>query len=244
MLYLYAITDHPESPLPPIRGLDVVVPVRLSCGEIAAVVSPVITSPPLPTETNLWRHEAVIETLMADRAVLPVRFGTTLPDEVAVQTALSARYADWVTALARVRGHVELGLRILWNDDFPITDRRAPTAQGGRSAVADSGRAYLLARLEEERQVRDWQQRAQALAMILHTPLARMAAESTCRVLLTPRLLLTAAYLVERSQIVRLRQAVETLGAAHPALSLLCTGPWPPYNFIGVGEEHDKDVHA
>ncbi len=234
MIYLYAITNYPESPLPAILGLEDVALCSVSCRELVAVISPLAASQLPPMETNLWLHEAVIEALMADRAVLPVRFGTTLPGEVAMQATLAARYADWVMALARVCGRVELGLRVLWHSDWPVADRSW--------RMADSGRAYLWARLAAERQVRDWQQRAQALAMELHTPLARLAVESTYQVLLTPRLLLTAAYLVERSQVMRFRQEVETLSAAHSALSFLCTGPWPPYNFVGTGAANGKDV--
>ena len=66
----------------------------------------------------------------------------------------------------------------------------------------------------------------------LHTPLAQLAAESTRQVLVTPRLLLTAAYLVERDQVTAFQREVGGLSGAYPALRLLCTGPWPPYSFV------------
>ena len=87
--------------------------------------------------------EAVAEVLMADRAVLPVRFGTVLSNEAAVQDVLAAHYADFVASLDRVRGRVELGLRVLWNSEF-----RNPKSE---IRNLNSGRAYLMARLEEER---------------------------------------------------------------------------------------------
>jgi hypothetical protein len=173
---------------------------------------------------------------MADRTVLPVRFGTVLTNEGAVQAVLEAHHADFVACLKRVRGRVELGLRVLWNDDRrPQTaDRREDS--GGRpersEGSAVGGRSYLLARLEEERQVQAHRQQAEALAVELHTPLAQLAAENTRQVLVTPRLLLTAAYLVERDRVEAFRQEVEALRAAYPALRFLCTGPWPPYNFV------------
>jgi len=63
-------------------------------------------------------------------------------------------------------------------------------------------------------------------------PLAKLAVESIQQMLITPGLLLTAAYLVERNQVAAFRQAVEALSAAYPALRFLCTGPWPPYSFV------------
>jgi hypothetical protein len=231
-MYLYAIIDQPEAPVPAEPGLEGTFLFTLTYQDIAAVASCLTRAEVPPTEDNLWRHEAVVEALMADRAVLPVRFGTLLADDAAVQAMLTAHYADFVTSLERVRGRVELSLRVLWNDRRPPTTDRRKHLGGQRSAV--SGRSYLLARLEEERQRRAWRQRAETLAGELHTPLAHLAVESTRQVLLTPRLLLTAAYLVERDQVAAFKQEVEALSAAYPALRFLCTGPWPAYNFVTV----------
>ena len=228
MIYLYAITDLPDLPVPAEPGLEGTSLFSLAYRDIAAVVSPLTTSAVPPTEDNLWQHEAVVETLMADRAVLPVRFGTLLADETAIRAALAAHYANFVASLDRVRGRVELGLRVLWE----MADSRWQTAGSSQQPSATSGRAYLMARLEEERQRQAWREQAEALAEEIHAPLDQLAADSTRQVLITPRLLLTAAYLVERDQVATFRQKVEALSAAYPKLRLLCTGPWPAYNFV------------
>ncbi len=236
-MYLYAITDRPELPVPAEPGLEGTSLFGLAYRDIVAVVSSLDTAKVSPTEDNLWRHEAIVEALMADRAVLPVRFGTVLADEAAVQATLAVHYADFVASLNRVRGRVELSLRVLWDFEFRISNFEFRP---------DSGQAYLMARLEEERQRQAWRQRAEALAAELHTPLGRLAVESTRQVLVTPRLLLTAAYLVERDQVVAFRQQVEALSPAYPALHFLCTGPWPAYNFVTAtvpttfGEERER----
>jgi hypothetical protein len=228
-MYLYAITDQPEVPVPAGPGLEGASPLSLAYRDITAVVSPLTTVEVPPTEDNLWRHEAVVEALMADRAVLPVRFGTVLSNEAAVQDVLAAHYADFVASLDRVRGRVELGLRVLWDDNAP-PPQPSPTCGGG--SERGCGRAYLMARLEEEHQARAWRERAEALAEELHASLAQLAAESTQQALTTPRLLLTAAYLVERDRVTVFRQEVEALSTAYPAMRFLCTGPWPPYSFV------------
>ena len=102
--YLYAITDRPESPLPVIppvdkesgNGLEDATTISLEYRAIAAVISPIGVSEAPATEANLWRHEAVVEALMTDRTVLPVRFGTILADETAVRSFLAAHYAGLV----------------------------------------------------------------------------------------------------------------------------------------------------
>ncbi|MGA9351605.1 MAG: GvpL/GvpF family gas vesicle protein [Anaerolineae bacterium] len=236
-MYLYAITNQPEEPVPPEPGLEGASLLSLAYQDIAAVASPLTIVEVPPTEDNLWRHETIVEALMADRTVLPVRFGTVLADEAAIRAVLAAHHTDFVANLERVRGRVELGLRVLWISDFrfPIFDCRLPITQSqieNRKSKIASGRAYLMARLEEEHQRQAWRQRAEALVAELHTPLAQLATESTRQVLITPRLLLTAAYLVERDQVAAFRQEVEVLSAAYLTLRFLCTGPWPPYNFV------------
>ena len=80
----------------------------------------------------------------------------------------------------------------------------------------------------------------------MHRPLAVLASDSTRRLLITPRLLLTAAYLVARGRVAAFRRAVDTLDGAYPALRFLCTGPWPPYSFVtacvSVDGEHGGDI--
>ena len=234
-MYLYAITDRPDLPVPAEPGLEGTSLFSLAYRDIVAVVSPLATTKVPPTGDNVWRHEAIVEALMTDRTVLPVRFGTVLADEATVQSTLAAHYADFVASLERVRGRVELSLRVLW--DLEEQGSRGTREQGSREvrdhfSMEGRGQKYMLARLEEERQHQVWRQRAEALAEEIHAPLVRLAAESTRQVLITPRLLLTAAYLVERDRVATFRQEVEALSATYPALRFLCTGPWPTYNFV------------
>ena len=225
--------------MPARDGLDEASLLGLTCQDIAAVGSPLARAEVPPEEANIWRHEAVVEALMADRSVLPVRFGTIFTDEAAVQVVLAEHYADLVADLVQVRGHVELGVRVLWDDNDGqsplLTERSWSSTNGGEHASGNgSGRAYLMARLQQERQVQAWSDRAETLAAELHNTLAPLSAQNTSQVLITPRLLLTAAYLVDREQIATFRREVKALIVAYPALHFLCTGPWPAYNFVTV----------
>jgi hypothetical protein len=191
---------------------------------LAAVVSPCSRDAVPATEENLLRHEAVLEALMADRTVLPVRFGAVASDPDRVREALRERRAWCEANLERLRGRVELGLRVLWGEPEGANPGEACAAPG-------SGRAYLLARAEEERQETACREQARDLALRIHGPLERLAAESSYRLFVTARMLLTGAYLVERDRTDEFCHQVRALGSAHPSVSLLCTGPWPPFSF-------------
>ena len=250
--YLYAITDRTASPLPDLPGLEEAPLYQLACQDLMGVMSAVTATQVQPTESNLWQHEMIVEALMADRAVLPVRFGTVFSTEAMAHAELLAHQADLLASLNRVRGRVELGLRILINPTTggglsqdertppvaPLPEPEKPLGSSETLKVSpvSRGRAYLMTRLAEEQRARAERQQAEAQVAEIHGPLAQLAVDSVQQVLVTPRLLLTAAYLVERDRVEDFRQAVAALSDAHPALSLLCTGPWPPYNFI--------DLHA
>jgi hypothetical protein len=235
-MYLYAISDRPGAPVPPCVALegmdgDPICLISIAYRGIAAVVDP-LAAAGRPTEDNLWRHEAVVEALMAEQTVLPVRFGTLLADEAAVQAALAAHYDEFVADLRRLSGKIELGLRVLWEEAAPAS-QVFPVDRSARKQ--GRGRAYVMTRLEQERQVRAWRQRAEAAAAEIQLPLAEQAFEATCRVLITPRTLLTAAYLVDREQVPSFHCRVDMLSSDHPSLHFLYTGPWPPYSFVTVG---------
>ena len=231
MLYLYGITDWPELPLPDMLGLNEGCILGLSFEEIGAVVSPCATANVAASVANIRRHEAVVEALMTDRSVVPVRFGAILDNECAVRRIIESHYAGFLSNLGRVRGRVELGLRVLWDDAQSGAGQGQSSPHDSPASPPENGRAYLLVRLEAEQRDRAQHERATAVAMKLHAPLARLAAESTKQLLVTPRMLMTAAYLVNVDQVACFQQVVADLSTAYPALRFLCTGPWPPYNF-------------
>jgi Gas vesicle synthesis protein GvpL/GvpF len=211
VLYLYALTERPTA-LPDIRGLDETELAVERVGEIDAVVSEVDRARVDPSENAVLDHARVVDSLaQANDAVLPARFGRGFADAAALRTAIGDRSADLEPALARVRGCLELAVRVL-----------APV--GAAPPVAASGRDYMRARLDD-------QQRTERLAEELHQPLSALARAATKSVGATPELVLSAAYLVPREALEDFKGRVAELGADHPELTLACTGPWPPYTF-------------
>jgi hypothetical protein len=198
LIELYAITDDPTPPDPPLQAVR--------SNGLTALYAPAERHE--VTSETLWRHEEVVEALMAERNLLPVRFGTLVPDPGAAARALAERSAELSAALDRVRGAVELAVRV---------DTRRPEPDEARSAA--TGRAYMSAKA-----------RRRARANLVHEPLALLSRESVKQ--RGPELL-RAAYLVDRGAVDAFVNLVRRLQDSHPELELLCTGPWPPYSFAG-----------
>jgi nicotinic acid phosphoribosyltransferase len=107
VIELVAIT-HAAAPPPPARLRAIPV------GGLLAVVGP--ASDEEATAESLWRHEELVEELMADCDVLPVRYGTRFADDDDAAHAVAARHAALATALDHVRGAVELSVRAIGAD--------------------------------------------------------------------------------------------------------------------------------
>ena len=74
--------------------------------------------------------------------------------------------------------------------------------------------------------------------MELHEPLARLSRAST-RFGGASSDLIQSVYLVPRQDVAAFGEHVRRLEAAHPDLTIVCTGPWPPYTFAADGEGGD-----
>jgi hypothetical protein len=202
VIELLAITDDEAPPEPPLRAVR--------SGGLSAICAPAVERDVTPEA--LWRHEEVLERLMEQRDLLPVRFGTLVADEHAAAEAVAERREEFTAALERVRGAVELSLRV-----------EPRESEDDRPGTPESGREYLRARLGRMESARR-----------LHDPLAALARDSVVQ---PGRELLRAAYLVDRGAVEPFVAAVRSLQRAHPDLALLCTGPWPPYSFAQPGGE-------
>jgi hypothetical protein len=214
VIWVYAICDRPELPPPRRRGLAQAPLEGLREGPLQAVFSRHAGAVGEPAPDALWAHERVVERLMADRAVLPMRFGSRVADEAALRRVLADGASAYVAALARVAGRVELGVRALARNG----GAENPVPAGV------SGRDYVMAKLHGSR-------RAEGEAAALHAPLAALAADARCQPPRGDGELLRGAYLVDRPAVARFRATVERLQATHPEAAILCTGPWPPYSF-------------
>lgn len=234
--YWYAVIQSAEgAPVAPApawgMGLDDR-PLRcVVSGALAAVISdwPVGTmnrSAETVDAARVWRHEQVIEQIMADRPVLPVRFGTVMADETRIAAALVERQATMLADLAHITGCVELGVRVLWD----------PPAATEPAAVAATtpGAQYLLQRAAQEQARRAVQEQGRQQAVRLHQTLRKTAQDGRETILATERMLLSAAYLVRHEQISGFLGTVEALRSSHEDLAFLCSGPWPPYHFVSA----------
>ena len=236
MIYVYAIADRPQRPLPEQLGLNDAQLAKVVCRDIAAVVSACDDARLSNGADELWRHEAVVEALMRERTVLPVRFATLLPTPRHVAELLCRAYRALARDIARVRGRVEIGMRFLAacaND--ADADCACAVSDGDSPGGAHRGSAYLRAKLADLQHRRARRRVELRRVRDVYELLASHADASTLDGDPETAHAISAAFLVPRDGVEVFRNLVGEVAGAHPELALLCTGPWPPYSFVTTG---------
>jgi hypothetical protein len=176
-------------------------------------------------------HEAVVESFITARAVLPMKLFTIFSSDERALENLHERRAHIDAALKRVAGHQEFGVRVRLVREAarPSAVRRAPA----------SGVAYLRGKKSQrdatsERAVRAREVVAELFdRLAVHASLARRRAASELPADGGP-LLLDAAFLIPRGRARRFAAAVASRARtlSPQGYGITMTGPWPPYSFM------------
>jgi hypothetical protein len=183
-------------------------------------------------------HEQVLDVALGLGPVVPFRLCTIYESADGVRAMLEHERTGLASALARLDGMVELGVKGFLARG-PVTGAERPTA------MATSGTDYL-ARKRAARDAAEAERGATAdTAAAVHAQLAEHAADAVVSRPQDRRLtgrdeemVLNAAYLVPAARADEFRALVGSLASEHASegLELQATGPWPAYHFVGADE--------
>lgn len=257
--YLYAIIPTRESIIFDVTGLDRAhnngqdsQVYSIPFGVLAAVVSP------SPRENfrglnrdeaarYLVAHQRVVELLMQDFPVLPVKFGTVLPDESQVRQLLRLGEGLFQHALQRLEGRLQIEVVVLWNLQYVFQEIARETqiarfkaqieglppekTQAERVAIGQ----LVMASLERRRmQLRDF----------FLPAFSEIAPDLVVNPLMDDSMVINVALLLDEAGRLSLIQRLEALDAEFEGdqhrslvsspLNFRCVGPMPPYSFSTV----------
>ena len=207
--------------------------------DLAAVVKDAPLSGPKPTRQDLMGHLQVIEQVMAGNTVIPVEFGTIAASEAEVrEKLLASRYGQWRALLGRLAGKAELGLKVMWRElevIFAEVVAENEKIRVLRDWIAARPQADTrLQTIEIGKMVADaleWKKR-EAGDKILKA-LTSLAVETRAGKLLGEKMILNAAFLVDKEREAEFDEKVSCL-AQQPIGRYLFqyVGPAPPFNFV------------
>jgi len=230
-LYLYALVDHAGG-LTGQTGIEGSPVFAVTHGRVSALLGPLKSTRLRPERRNVMAHQKVLASVNDGRAILPMRFGLVVSSEDEVASLLEQHQDNLVEQLQRVRGRIELGLRICWKEDqvfanlmsiYPALEEARRSAPKTREGLIDIGQRVATALTTQRNSIE-----AQT-----HAALTDCVGEFAFNAPKSDAQLLNAACLVDRANVPQFESAVNALGATlDDRYTIDFNGPWAPHNFI------------
>ncbi len=193
-------------------------------------------------EATARAHHQVIEAVAAGQPVIPMRLATLYRDDAGVAAMLTRRHADLTTALDRVTGRAEWGVKLFGSPADAAA--ASPPGQPDPAAGGGPGAAYLRRRQQELTAAEQARRAAAAAAEAVHAALSQHAAAAQLRPPQAPELtgetdtmLLNGTYLVDDDRSDAFAGCAREAAGRFPGVRPVLTGPWPAYSFATVAED-------
>jgi len=227
-VYVYGVVNG-SSPAAKGAGVATAAPVRMVAGDgFAAVVSDVPADWRTGGRDDLQAHDRVLAALVAQHAVVPMRFGVVMESDDAVRERLLAGHAGELGALfERLDDRVQMSVKAYYVGEALLREvvrrypqlKRDPESQPERIALGRD----VAAAVEEQR----------ALDQdLLLTPLSEPADDVRVEPPAAERQALNLQLLVARPRRAQLDATVTRLATEYgDRFAFRYVGPLPPYSF-------------
>ncbi len=207
--------------------------------QLAAVVSDTPIRIYDPTRENVLAHEMVNETVMREHTVIPMSFGTIFRTKDDIVELLKSTYRAFDDVLEKMQDKIEFGLKVLWDRERVIARLEEEDEEIRRlkeEITSNAQSSTYFARMQLGRLVESaLESTANTYVMDIHESLKPVAVASRSNKPIGDRMIMNAAYLVERAREPEFDEAVKALSRKYEdVLAFKYTGPWPPYNFVNI----------
>jgi hypothetical protein len=206
-------------------------------GDLAAVVSDAPLEVLDPTRDNVLAHQRVNETVMKQHTVLPMSFGTvfkTHDDVVELLRSASDAFSD---VLNKMEAKLEFGLKVVWDRDAIVREieREDDDIRRVKAELQVRKGSTYFARMQYGRLVdAALQAKSERYVADIFAALRGASVAARSNKLIGERMILNAAFLVNRRDAREFDRCVKALGERDEKLTYKYTGPWPPYNFVNI----------
>jgi hypothetical protein len=239
-LYLYGIIDSSDQIKELIYGLEGAGVYNIPFCDIGVVVSEICRPLQDITEDAVFKHEAVVEKLMADFTALPLRFQTIVDSRDNLYSMMRSYYKDFKENLGRLYNKLEFGIKVVWRAEKikeNIIKTLEKDEQKNLESDSSQGKKFMMRKFEKYKINKEFQIKADKLIKAMDVFFSKFATEKKLGRLKTENLLLDAVYLIEKDNKGDFREAFEYVKSARPDLKYLFSGPWPPYNFVTLSKK-------
>lgn len=233
MLYLYCLSDEATARvLLGVAGVGGVAPRLVDYDGLSAVVSEFAEASVAVTRENVLAHERVLSRVLTATTPLPFRFGTVAGAQ-RLESFITAQRISVLAALERVRGAVEMSVKIIRPDEEEERTALASETQG-EDAAAGVGTRFLLTKRREILSAERLKEGAETLSAWLAAMLKDVVKDSFVELRPAESMFVSASHLVARERVENYRARLEAARRERPDLRFLTSGPWPPYSFSNL----------
>ena len=207
--------------------------------DIAAVVSNSPIKRYSISRENTLAHEKAIEEVMKKHTVLPVRFATIAEDEEKVKKILEKEHDKFKDLLDKMKDKKELGLKAMFKEDVIYKDilekyENIRVLKEKLAALPPEKTYFQRAKIGEMVEAALEKEKEIYREDILET-LSPLALEVKTNNTYGERMIVNAAFLVERHKEAEFDQRVQELDATYgDKMKFKYVGTLPPFNFINL----------
>ncbi|MBI4684686.1 MAG: GvpL/GvpF family gas vesicle protein [Nitrospirae bacterium] len=198
-------------------------------------------------ESNVLRHEEVIEEIMRDCTVIPFKFATIFKTEENVKALLEEHTEEFKKSLEGLEGKEEWGIKVYCNIDILKTNLIKENEEIKRMEqdikLSSAGKAYLLMKKRDGLIESILNKKINEYGQDIFEELNALSRDTRINKLLPKEvteqkdeMILNAAFLIDTCKIIVFIDTAIFLKEKYKdkGLNLNCTGPWPPYNFCSI----------
>jgi len=214
----------------------------ISFQDIAAAVSDseIVDYSHIPKGTLarlLVRHQQVVEQVMAEHTIIPMRLGTFAGSDEEVREILAKGYKTIKDILARSENCIEMDVVTTLNDfnsflreevseaDEIKQFKQSLIGKKGGVTVDDQMRVGVLVKKHSDKRKAEYADRIQSA-------LNKVSEDFKAHDLMDDKMVLNTAFLIDRNRQKDLEQKVDEVNNRfEEKLNFRCVGPLPPYSF-------------
>lgn len=183
-------------------------------------------------------HQSVIEAVQSHFTILPVKFGTVLPDTSFIERLLHQGSSQFRNALSNMRGLTQMEMVTLWKlpQVFQEIGNEAPIAALKAKIAGLPQEQTLEDRITIGRMVKEaMDYRRSILSEQVAPRLRSVARDSVVNPILDDTIVVNVALLLDANGRKNLDQVLELLDKTYDGqLTFRAIGPLPPYSFATV----------
>lgn len=245
--YIYCIIDSSQSQsFGPLgiggRGDEVY---TICFDDIAALVSNAPIKKYRVSRENSLTHEKVIEEVMAEHTVLPVRFATVTEDEEKVMKILEAEYERFRELLNQMKDKTELGVKAIFKEGViyqHILEKYEDIRLLKEKIAALPSEQTYYQRMEIGEMVEAaLQQEKQIVEEDILNSLSPLALDVKTNDPYGELMIINGAFLVQKEKEAEFDSQVQELGDKYSEkVKFKFVGTLPPFNFVNLVIETEK----